>query len=90
MALGRGGPLSVDLTSWILLQPGDIFLLCSDGLSGFANQALIRRVLLLDDRPDEIANQLIELALSEESNDNISVLFLRVVAVPSPPAVGPS
>lgn len=84
-ALGRDGPLSVDLTSWILLQPGDVFLLCSDGLSGFANQASIRTVLLREDPPEAIANQLIELALSEESNDNITVLFLRVLAMPSPP-----
>ena len=88
-ALGRGGPLSVDLTSWILLQPGDVILLCSDGLSGFANQASIRKVLLRDDSPEEIADQLIELALKEESTDNVSVLFLRVVAVPFPPAPGP-
>jgi protein phosphatase len=88
-ALGRGGPLSVDLTSWILLQPGDIFLLCSDGLSGFANQASIRKVLLQHDPPEAIADQLVELALAEESDDNISVLFLRVTAIPAPPADSP-
>jgi PPM family protein phosphatase len=84
--LGRAGTLSVDLTSWILLQPGDAFLLCSDGLSGYASEAAIREVLLKEDPPEVITDQLIDLALREQSRDNISVIVLHVVAVPWPPS----
>ena len=84
-ALGRVKALSVDWTSWILLQPRDTFLLCSDGLSAYASQLSIRQALLRDDPPEIIANQLIDLAIREQSEDNISVLLFRVVAVPVPP-----
>lgn len=84
-ALGREEPLSIDFTSWTLLEPGDAFLLCSDGLSAYAGPDSIRGALLQDDPPEAIADHLVDLALGEQSDDNISVLLFRVVAAPSPP-----
>lgn len=78
-ALGRGdATLTVDLTQWLLLRPGDTFLLCSDGLSGYADDAGIGGILSRSDAPEEIARQLVELALRERSTDNVSVLVIRV------------
>jgi PPM family protein phosphatase len=79
-ALGKLETLPIDLTSWRLLKPGDIVLLCSDGLSGYAPEDAIREVLLQDGAPDVIAHQLVDLALQERSQDNISVLMFRVAA----------
>lgn len=77
-ALGRGETLSVDLTSWMLLQPRDTFLLCSDGLSGYADDMAIQQILSDPDLPDVVARRLIDLALREQSRDNISALIVRV------------
>lgn len=77
-ALGRERMLPIDLTTWRLLKPGDLFLLCSDGLSGYASEDAIRETLLGDEAPGVIANRLVELALQEGSQDNISVLVFRV------------
>jgi PPM family protein phosphatase len=79
-ALGRTETLPVDLTSWRLLKPGDTVLLCSDGLSAYASDDLIRDTLLDDEAPDIIARRLVDLALREHSRDNISVLIFRVSA----------
>jgi serine/threonine protein phosphatase PrpC len=82
-ALGRLPALPVDLTSWHLLKPGDIFLLCSDGLSGYASGEAIRQTLASGDAPEVLARRLVELAIREGSQDNISVLVFRVAASPA-------
>jgi serine/threonine protein phosphatase PrpC len=79
-ALGRVSTLPVDLTSWQLLKPGDLFLLCSDGLSGYAGGEGIRQTLLGGDAPEILARRLVDLAIREGSQDNISVLVFRVSA----------
>jgi protein phosphatase len=84
-ALGRSETLTIDLTSWRLLKPGDTFLLCSDGLSAYAANDLIRDALLDEEAPDVIARRLVDLALREHSQDNISILMFRVATgVPRP------
>jgi serine/threonine protein phosphatase PrpC len=81
-AVGRERVLPVDLTGWRLLKPGDMFLLCSDGLSGYASEDAIRQTLLCGDAPNGIASRLVDLALDEGSQDNISVLVFRVAGPP--------
>ena len=71
--------LVVDLTQWLLLKPGDMLLLCSDGLSGFVQDAAIGDVLSRMSAPEQIADDLVDLALREHSSDNVSVLLVRVV-----------
>jgi protein phosphatase len=78
-ALGRQEMLVVDLTQWLLLKPGDMLLLCSDGLSGFVQDAAIGDVLSRMSAPEQIADDLVDLALREHSSDNVSVLLVRVV-----------
>jgi hypothetical protein len=60
------------------LLEGDIVLLCSDGLSGFANPEDIDQTIAQTPDPTKCANKLVELALSSGSNDNITVQVLRV------------
>lgn len=76
-ALGQKEDVLVDLTDWMLLRPGDTFLLCSDGLSGFANDQAIQEFLSDDDACTEIAARLVKLAYRSGSTDNVSVLIVR-------------
>lgn len=59
-------------------QPGDLFLLCTDGLSGVLEDDQIRTVLAEDRTLDGLASELI-LATNEAGGpDNITVVLVRV------------
>lgn len=61
------------------IRSGDIFLLCSDGLSDKVEDASIREVLLLSIDLDNKADQLIDRAKSAGGQDNITVTLCEVI-----------
>ncbi|RBP67300.1 protein phosphatase [Brevibacterium sanguinis] len=73
-------------------QVGDRWMLCSDGLTGFAEMADIERVLTEVSDPDECCRQLIDLALAGGGADNVTVVIGDVlegsVETPTGVAVG--
>lgn len=75
-ALGTGDTVEVETVSG-KVQPGDVFLLCSDGLSGCVADADIAAQLALP--IDVAADMLLSLALAAGGEDNITLI---VVAVP--------
>ncbi len=58
--------------------PGDLYLLCSDGLSDMLDDETIAQVLQSCDLLPEGANALIEAANDAGGKDNISVVLVRV------------
>jgi len=81
-SLGTEERVDVDVDP-VELAPGDLFLLCSDGLSGVVPEAEIRELLAL--RPlDAAADALIAAANRHGGPDNVTV---QIVHVPAP-AVG--
>jgi protein phosphatase len=61
-------------------RPGDIYMLCSDGLTGMASDADIAMVLGgCDGSLEQCARGLVELANSRGGKDNISVVLLRTL-----------
>jgi PPM family protein phosphatase len=57
------------------VQPGDVFLLCSDGLyEPLSEQAI---AALLDASPEDACRQLIDAAYAAGSRDNISAIVVR-------------
>jgi protein phosphatase len=59
-------------------QPGDRFLLCSDGLSDIVTDAAIGQTLLSYPEPQECAEQLVKLALQAGAPDNVTVIVADV------------
>lgn len=57
----------------IAIAPGEKFLLCSDGLWESVSSEQIKEILSRDTPLDEIVDILVETALSQGSDDNISV-----------------
>ena len=58
---------------------GDVYLLCSDGLSGLVKDAAITKILLdTDNNMTFAANKLIETANENGGSDNISVIIAQV------------
>jgi protein phosphatase len=59
------------------LQPGDHFLLCSDGLSGLIPpDELLNLMRKLSNDPEALVKSLIESAKSHGGDDNITAVFL--------------
>jgi len=67
-------------------RPGDRFLLCSDGLSGFVARDTIEEVLSAGNKVGPTADRLVELALRAGAPDNVTVVVADVVDLDSGPA----
>jgi serine/threonine protein phosphatase PrpC len=76
-ALGIGADVEVD-TYCFVGEPGDVFLLCSDGLSGLVHDAVIAEVLKDCDTLEAAAEKLIELANLSGGPDNITTVLFRL------------
>ena len=77
-ALGAEPSDDPDLLSGRLL-PGDLLLLCTDGLTGMITDRVIAKVLPLDIRlPDRVA-ELIRLANERGGRDNITAVLVEIM-----------
>jgi protein phosphatase len=77
-AVGVSKNLSVDLLSGKTMD-GDIFLLCSDGLTDMIDDDVIRETMSLEADLYSRGERLIELANAAGGNDNITVVLCQVV-----------
>ncbi|WP_437960958.1 Stp1/IreP family PP2C-type Ser/Thr phosphatase [Sorangium sp. So ce119] len=76
-ALGMKDAVKVDIRSE-RIQPGDVFLLCSDGLSGMVSEQQILDVFDITQDPHEACELLIAMANEAGGTDNISALIVRI------------
>lgn len=76
-ALGMQDSVVVDLVPESP-QPGDVYVLCSDGLSGMMSDDVIRDIVTAHDDPHEAARALIERANQNGGEDNVTVVILKV------------
>jgi PPM family protein phosphatase len=60
------------------LMPGDLYLLCSDGLSDMLDDETIAQLLQASDSLEELGSSLIDAANDAGGKDNISVILARV------------
>lgn len=76
-ALGGRAELEVDLLRHPL-RPGDLMLLCSDGLTGMLGEDEIRRVIeAAGEDLERAARDLVAAANERGGDDNVTVLLLR-------------
>jgi PPM family protein phosphatase len=83
-AIGQQTAVEVDVGTWLKLKPGDQILLCSDGLSGEADDLEILEVLKRDASPQRLADRLVSLALRKGGHDNVTVQVIRYGRRPMP------
>jgi protein phosphatase len=63
------------------LKPGDLLMLCSDGLHGMINDQEIKRILIpVPESLEEASARLIDAANEAGGRDNVSVVLLRRTA----------
>lgn len=75
-ALGAGRDVDVDFFD-IRLTPGDILLLCSDGLSNMVADEDIRRVIRTSETLEETGCRLVSMANDNGGRDNIAVILVE-------------
>ncbi len=76
-ALGVGPEPELDVVAGTV-APGDVFLLCSDGLTGALDDAVIRGVLADAADPETTAERLVARALADpRCHDNVTALVVR-------------
>lgn len=76
-AVGTSSELEVDILQGELVS-GDIFLLCTDGLSDMIDDTLIEEVLLPVDSLINKATRLIDLANAAGGRDNVTVTLVGI------------
>jgi protein phosphatase len=76
-ALGGELPVDVDLRR-VRLQPGDLLILCSDGLTTMLTDDEIADVLTEGGSIDEMSQRLIDAANDRGGADNITVVLLTI------------
>jgi serine/threonine protein phosphatase PrpC len=57
----------------------DLYMLCSDGLSDYVEEAKIARILSYSSSLEEMGKNLVKLALEKGGNDNITLLLVKVL-----------
>lgn len=76
-ALGMRDDVKVDIRSEAV-RAGDIFLLCSDGLSGMVNEATMQKVLAPSTDLRSMCETLVTLANEAGGTDNITAVLVRI------------
>jgi PPM family protein phosphatase len=74
--LGAKPETKVDVLEF-QLEPGDRLMLCSDGLYGYASSEGMQYLLGSGDAPENVARDLIDLALRGGGGDNVSTIVLE-------------
>ncbi len=79
-AMGIRENVIADLKS-VAVRDGDIFLLCSDGLSDMVPEEMIAKVLAMSSDLEKKAGDLIQLALAGGGKDNVTVVLAEIQPV---------
>ena len=76
-ALGIGPTVDLDAT-FVEAMPGDQFVLCSDGLHGLIDDAMIADIVRACDSLTDCCQRLIEAANKAGGKDNITAVVIRI------------
>jgi serine/threonine protein phosphatase PrpC len=76
-ALGPEAAVDVDVQE-VAAQPGDLFLLCSDGLTSMIDDDRIRQIIIEADTLDGATRDLVDAANAAGGRDNITVVLFQV------------
>jgi protein phosphatase len=75
-SVGFHGPVEPDTTTR-MVDSGDVFVLCSDGITDPLDDTAIQQ-LLVPTPPDQMAHVLIEEAIKRGSEDNLTAIVVAV------------
>jgi serine/threonine protein phosphatase PrpC len=76
-AVGVEESVEID-TRLAVTEPGDVYLLCTDGLHGVLGDEDIATVLLAEQDLTRAAQELVEWTLDEGAPDNVTIVLIRI------------
>ena len=76
--LGTDRSVQVD-TATVPAEPGDVVIVCSDGLPTMMNDERIAAIVREDPSPDSVCERLVQAANSAGGEDNITVVAFEVI-----------
>jgi protein phosphatase len=79
-SLGPEMFVSPDTTA-LTLQPGDVLVLCTDGLHDEMSEEIMAKIVSQQKGMDEIAKELVARAVEIDGNDNTTAQVIRVRSV---------
>jgi protein phosphatase len=79
-SLGPEKFVSPDTTA-LTIHPGDVLLLCSDGVHDEMPEPAITSIVTQNKPADEIARELVARAVDNDGNDNTSAIVIRIRSV---------
>jgi protein phosphatase len=68
-------------TTAVTLQPGDVLVLCTDGLHDEMSDSAIAQIVAQKKNADEIARELVTRAVELDGGDNTTAQVIRVRSV---------
>ena len=84
-----GADWQIDIDVWTTpARTGDVILLCTDGLSGFVDDAAVARTLEEHETLDDAVRALIDAANAAGGEDNITAVAIRLEAEEGDPVAG--
>ncbi len=81
-AMGIGSHIDIDFKS-VVVEPGDLYMLSTDGVHEFINDKNIHTILSKNTSLDERAKEIIDIALTNKSNDNLTCLIVKIESLPT-------
>ena len=89
-AVGTEASVEVD-TLTLTMTPGDIYLICSDGLTDLVRDEQIAELIATaENDPDAAAEALVDAANRAGGVDNITVVLFEILEGEAPPAPDPA
>jgi PPM family protein phosphatase len=76
-ALGPASFVEPEIESYTI-EPGDVFLLCSDGLSDYVSERRMKKVLSRDLSLEMKTRYFVSLAKQRRSQDNITLILVQI------------
>lgn len=67
-----------DCNEIIAMQSGDIYLMCSDGLTDMVDNLALSDILSRSENPEQCALNLLQAALDGGGKDNITIIVCRI------------
>ena len=77
-AIGKQSDVEPDI-GVIQVQVGDIYFLCSDGLSDYVSNSEISDIIKANGSLEKISKSLVEIAKDKGGNDNISIVIIKIL-----------
>lgn len=75
-AVGYSSKVDVDIYTYDK-KDKDVFMMCTDGLTNMVDESTIEKVFLTTDKPQDIANSLIEKSNKNGGLDNITIIVFK-------------